>query len=145
MFKTAYKIEADGSLKKGSYLSIPEGFTEYTVGQEPAELKPFLDADILSKKINLFTNYVNDLIIAEIEAYNKASGTVFSSPEGVEKFNKAGASHYAFANSLSNWIVSDDPLVGIWKKARKIQADVVSGLITEPTREEFIAMLPKRV
>ena len=100
--------------------------------------------EIMDEKIALFTGYVDETIMAEITAYNKTNYTVFTSPEGVEKYNKVGASHYAFANSLSNWIVSDDPLIGIWKKARTIQADVIAGTIPEPTKEAFIAMLPTR-
>lgn len=118
---------------------------EYTVGQEPAELKAFLDAEAFKAKIRTFTGYVDETIMAEITAYNEANYTVFTSPEGLEKYNKVGASHYAFASSMSEWIISDDPLIGIWKKAREVQAQVLAGTLDEPTKEEFIAMLPKRV
>lgn len=50
--KTFYKINlATGYPEVGISSIVPLGFVEYTVGQEPAELKALLDAEVMEELI----------------------------------------------------------------------------------------------
>ena len=99
-----------------------------------------------------FTGLVDAQINTAIEDYNKTNFTAFKTAEGVEKFNKVDSAHYAFALSMSDWIISSDPWVSIWAKARDIQVDALNGVKhvdawadVVPTDPEFISALPARV
>jgi len=61
--KTFYKIE-NGKHSIGSGSKIPEGFTEYTIGQEPLELKALLELDtqaqVITRLKSLYLGVVQD-------------------------------------------------------------------------------------
>ena len=98
--------------------------------------------EIVAEKVAHFTAIVDDLIAAEIEIYNKANYVVFTDINSLEKYNHPEAEHYAFANSMITWVTTKD--TGLWATARRIQQEVLSGTISEPTDAQFIAMLPTR-
>ena len=98
--------------------------------------------EIIAEKVVHFTTVVDGMIDAEIEAYNKANYVVFTGINSLEKYNHPEAEHYAFANSMITWVTTKD--TGLWATARRIQQEVLSGTIPEPTDAQFIAMLPTR-
>ena len=98
--------------------------------------------ELIAEKVGHFTAIVDRLISTEIDVYNKANYVVFTGINSLEKYNHPEAEHYAFANSMITWVTAKD--VGLWATARRIQQEVVGGIIAEPTDDQFIAMLPSR-
>lgn len=137
--------------KNGKVHSIYEGRTDLIkpdwaeMTDEEWELHknpPKTEEEIIAEKVAHFTAIVDGMIDAEIEAYNKVNYCVFTGINSLEKYNHPEAEHYAFANSMITWVTTKD--VGLWATARRIQREVLSGFLAEPTDAQFIAMLPTR-
>ena len=71
--KTFYKINTDNTASIGSGTQIPQGFTEYTKGSEPLELKTALDAQAKKEAIKK----INDNIYKKLELIDKKSIRAF--------------------------------------------------------------------
>ena len=71
--KTFYKINTDNTANIGSGTQIPQGFTEYTKGSEPLELKTALDAQAKKEAIKK----INDNIYKKLELIDKKSIRAF--------------------------------------------------------------------
>lgn len=127
--KAYYKLTAEG-YEVGS--KPREGFTEYTVGSEPAELKALLDADAQVQLFNHFTSLVDATITAKITAYNKANSVAFANADAFTKYAiNTSSQHHAIANQFITWIDN------LWATARQYQATATE----VPTDAEFQAVL----
>ncbi len=71
--KTFYSLNTDKMAIIGSGTQIPQGFTEYTKGQEPLELKTALDAEAKKEAIR----QINDDIYKKLEIIDKKSIRAF--------------------------------------------------------------------
>jgi hypothetical protein len=75
-----------------------------------------------------------DAVEAHISAQCKALG--YDNENSIAKYLVSGNDFYDECKSLSIWIGK------VWTKVMFIQADIEAGVISEPTHDEFIAMLP---
>ncbi|WBC28527.1 hypothetical protein TPMD03_53 [Thiohalocapsa phage LS06-2018-MD03] len=97
-------------------------------------------ADILSKKVKEGTALVDSLIKKEIDDYNEENFTDFKDENSLAKYVFSTTySHYSFCKSMIDWI----PV--LWDSARDIELAVRNGEREEPTTEELLLELPKRV
>ena len=132
----SYRI-VDGYVKKAEGSSIPDGFTEYTVGQEPAELKALLDEEALKKLVADGEALVEAHIQEPIDAYNKAHSVKFRDAHSCANYkDEATYPHHLFCADA--WAFN----VAVWEASRAIQVQVFTEVIPQPTAEEFKAMLP---
>lgn len=68
--KTFYKIEA-GKAQVGSGTLVPDGFIEYSVGQEPEELVQALEVDIEIERVQKIKQKASELINAKYPSYKQ--------------------------------------------------------------------------
>ena len=131
IMKTFYKLIGTDR-ETGTGEVVPEGFTEYIVGQEPSELKALLDADEQVRLFNHFTGLVDKTITAKIQAYNEANGVAFAGADAFTKYAiNTSSQHHAIANQFITWIDN------LWAEARTYQATATE----VPTDAEFQAVL----
>ena len=125
-----YKLTPEGYSVANT--NVDGTFIEYTVGQEPAELKALMDADAQKQLFNHFTSMVDKTINAKITAYNEANGVAFAGADAFTKYAiNVGSQHNAIANKFITWIDT------LWATARAYQLSATE----VPTDEEFQAVL----
>ena len=109
-----------------------EDWIEYTVGQEPAELKVLLDAEAQVQLFNHFTSMTDAHISNKITEYNKANEVAFAGADAFTKYAiNTSSQHYAIANQFITWIDN------VWSAVRTYQATATE----VPTDEQFQAVL----
>ena len=84
--KAFYKIE-DGKAQVGSGTKIPEGFVEYVVGEEPAELLEVLKIDEDIQKVQAIKSKAGELINAKYPEYKHLNIMRTGTPEELEAMN----------------------------------------------------------
>jgi hypothetical protein len=82
----------------------------------------------------LSTKRAADAVEVYIGSQCKALG--YDNENSIAKYLVSGNDFYDECKSLSLWIGK------VWTKVMSIQADIGAGAISEPTHDEFIAMLP---
>lgn len=103
----------------------------YTIVDIPQE-------ELLNKAKEEMMKAVEDLIQSEITKYNDANMVAFKNIDACAKYtNIPTYTHYQFCIDVITWQTT------VWETARKIQSDVLGGLRTMPTLDEFKEELPK--
>lgn len=94
--------------------------------------------ELQERKIQEVTSIIDSFIQSKINEYNKANGTLFKDINAIPKYLiDSTYTHFPFCEALVKWNII------VWEVARKTQADVLAGVIDEPT--DITAILPDLV